>query len=123
MLAVDAVMTGGRPASASSALSAASTDREISSCRAKMSASVRSYCSHQTWKPPAASMSWAEMRSRSPALRTLPSSTDPTPSWRPISRTSASRPLNANDELWATTRSSGTFVRPLISSSDRPSQK
>ncbi len=123
MLAVDGVMTGGRPAFTSSTLRAASTDCEISSCRAKMSSSVRSYCSHHTWKPPAASMSWAEMRSRPPDLRTLPSSTDPTPSWRPISRTSVSRPLNENDELWATTRSSGTFVRPLMSSSERPSQK
>jgi hypothetical protein len=63
------------------------------------------------------------MRSRSPDWRTLPSRIAWTFSRRPICRASIFRPLKANEELWATTRKPGTFVSPLMISSERPSQK
>ena len=63
------------------------------------------------------------MRTRSPALRTLPSSTAPTPSARPISRTSAARPLNWNDEVREAMRRSRMQHSELMISSAMPSQK
>ena len=61
--------------------------------------------------------------SRSCPLRTLPSSSDCTPSRRPMSRTSSARFLNANVEVRAATRNPGTCVSSLMISSAMPSQK
>ena len=63
------------------------------------------------------------MRTVSACLRTPPSSTVATLSRRPISRTSSCRPLNANDDVRAATRSPGTRASWLRISSDRPSEK
>ena len=52
----------------------------ISSCIAKTSVIGRSYRSDHKWVPSAAAISWAVTRIRSPARRTLPSSTLVTPS-------------------------------------------
>ena len=62
-------------------------------------------------------------RSRSPALRTLPSSTWVTPSRWPIARTSAAVLRNWNDEVRAATRRPATQQRALRISSATPSQK
>src|SRR5688500_5040949 len=68
-------------------------------------------------------MSWAVIRSRSPALRTLPSRTVPTLSWRPISLTLSLFPLKAKAEVRAATRSPSTLVRAVMISSVIPSEK
>ena len=68
-------------------------------------------------------MSWAVIRNLSPDLRTLPSSTLATLSLRAISAMPTSLPLKENDEVRAITRSSGTWARRLISSSEMPSAK
>ena len=63
------------------------------------------------------------MRTLSPDLRTLPSSTFATLSLRAISAMSTSLPLNENDDVRAMTRSSGTCASRLSSSSEMPSAK
>src|SRR2546421_604049 len=55
-------------------------------------------------------MSCAVMRTRLPSRRKLPSSTFATFNFCPISLTSAFLPLNANDDVRATTRSPSTFA-------------
>ena len=68
-------------------------------------------------------MSWAVIRSRFPALRTLPSSTVATLSCSPISRMSWFFPLNANADVRDATCSASTLVSALMISSAMPSQK
>jgi len=63
------------------------------------------------------------MRTMLSAVRTLPSSTCATCSARPIESTPTSLFLNANDDVRAATRSSGSFASTLSSSSVRPSEK
>ena len=63
------------------------------------------------------------MRTRSSERRTLPSSTAVTPSERPISRTSAARPLNWKDEVREATCNPRTQHSALMISSAMPSQK
>src|SRR6266849_5879936 len=63
------------------------------------------------------------MRSRFPALRTLPSSTVATLSFDPTSARSIAGPRNANDEVRAATRKPGSWVRALMISSAMPSLK
>ena len=67
--------------------------------------------------------SCTETRSRSPARRTLPSRTAPTPSRSPIARTSAPEARNWNEEVREATRTPRMRARAAISSSARPSQK
>ena len=76
----------------------------ISSCTANTSSRSRSNRSDQRWMPSAALISREITRSRSPAARTLPSSTVSTFSIVPIRRTSSSVVLNRNAELSETTR-------------------
>jgi hypothetical protein len=47
----------------------------IRSCKSNTSSMAPSNLSAQMWEPVAASINWPVMRSRLPALRTLPSST------------------------------------------------
>jgi hypothetical protein len=68
-------------------------------------------------------MSWAVMRTRFPTLRTLPSSTEVTPSFSPICRTSTSLPLKAKEEVREATWMPGTLARALMISSVIPSLK
>ena len=63
------------------------------------------------------------MRTWSPDLRTLPSSTVATPSSRPISLIFTFLPLKANAEVREATRSPGTLASRLRSSSVSPSEK
>ena len=63
------------------------------------------------------------MRTRLPALRTLPSRTALTPSFLPISRTSLFFPLKAKDDVLAVTWRPSTRVSALMSSSEMPSLK
>ena len=63
------------------------------------------------------------MRTRPPALRTLPSRTVETPSRSAIARMSSRRSLKRNDEVRAATRRPGTCASALISSSVIPSLK
>ena len=63
------------------------------------------------------------MRTRLPALRTLPCRIDATLSRRAISGTGRSRPSNAKLDVRAMTRSSGTLLSTLSSSSEMPSEK
>ena len=63
------------------------------------------------------------MRTRFPALRTLPSSTAPTFSVRPISRTSSCFPLKTKDDVRAVTIRSSNLTRALRISSVIPSVK
>src|ERR1043166_6148526 len=68
-------------------------------------------------------MSWAVMRSLSPALRTLPSSTVATCNCSPTLRKMLSSvlPLKAKQELRPGTRKPGTWASTLSSSSVMPS--
>ena len=68
-------------------------------------------------------MSCAVIRSVSPDLRTLPSSTVSTPSVLPISCTLIGFPFSANTDVRAGTFSPCTFASALISSSVMPSLK
>ena len=68
-------------------------------------------------------MSCAVIRSVSPDLRTLPSSTASTPSFPPISWTVIRFPFRANTEVRAGTFSPLTLASALISSSVIPSLK
>src|SRR5262245_49306070 len=68
-------------------------------------------------------MSCAVMRTRLPALATLPSRTAPTLSCEPIVRTSSFLPLKANDEVRAATRRPDTLDSAVIKSSEMPSLK
>ena len=104
-------------------LSAPTIERAMSSCTANTSARSRSYSSAQSWYPSRALTSCAEIRTRLPLRRTLPSSTDPTSSARPTWRTSTSRPLYWKAEVRAATRSPSTLLSSLISSSVSPSLK
>ena len=63
------------------------------------------------------------MRIRFPTLRTLPSSTEVTPSFSPISRTSACLPLKAKEEVREATCTPGTLASALMISSVIPSLK
>ena len=63
------------------------------------------------------------MRTRFPTLRTLPSSTELTPSFSPICRTSTSLPLKAKEEVREATWMPGTLARALMISSVMPSLK
>ena len=63
------------------------------------------------------------MRTRFPTLRTLPSSTELTPSFSPICRTSTSLPLKAKEEVREATCMPGTLARALMISSVMPSLK
>ena len=73
--------------------------------------------------PSAAEISWAVTRMRSPARRTLPSSTFVTPSASAMPRTSSFLPLNAKADVRAITLSPGIRVSSLMISSARPSLK
>src|SRR2546428_7764952 len=68
-------------------------------------------------------MSCAVIRSVSPDLRTLPSTTASTPSSSPISCTVIFFPFSANTEVRAGTFSPFTLTSALISSSVMPSLK
>ncbi len=61
------------------------------------------------------------MRSRSPARRSVPSSTQAAPSNAPVARTSCGLPLSENTEVREATRSPATPANALISSSVMPS--
>ena len=63
------------------------------------------------------------MRTRFPTFRTLPSSTELTPSFSPISRTSTSLPLKAKQDVREATCMPGTLARALMISSVIPSLK
>jgi hypothetical protein len=63
------------------------------------------------------------MRTRLPALRTLPSSTVATPSARPISSTVAGLSLNANADVRAETRKPLILASTFSISSASPSEK
>ena len=65
--------------------------------------------------------SWAVIRSRFPARRTVPSSTAETPSRAPRCRTSSRRPLSANTDVREATLSPSTLPSAWISSSVMPS--
>ena len=95
--------------------------RAISSWIANTSASVRSYRSDQSSWPSSVDVSWAEIRRRSPARRTVPSSTQAAPSRAPMARTSCGFPLSANTDVRDATRSPSTPARAAISSSVMPS--
>src|SRR5438309_1812260 len=95
--------------------------RAISSWIANTSASVRSYRSDQSNWPSSVDVSWAEIRRRSPARRTVPSSTQAAPSSAPMARTSCGLPLSANTDVREATRSPSTPARAAISSSVMPS--
>ena len=88
-----------------------------------MSSNGRSYRSAHTWAPVSASTSCAAIRTRVPALRTLPSSRYRTPSSRPISFTFTARPLYVKLELRATTNSHLMRESPVMMSSTIPSAK
>ncbi len=88
-----------------------------------MSSSVRSYVSDHRCELSATFSSCTEMRTRSPALRTLPSSTVDTSSRAPIVARSSRPPRNWNDDVRATTRRPRIRASTLISSSARPSEK
>ena len=75
------------------------------------------------WLPSETSMSWAVTRTRSPDLRTDPSSRVVTPSCRPISRRSSLRFLKENDEVLPITFKPGILASRLRISSVRPSEK
>jgi hypothetical protein len=61
--------------------------------------------------------SWAVIRIRLPIFRTLPVSTEPTPSFSPTWAISTSLPLNAKQEVREATWSPGTLESaPMISS-------
>ena len=68
-------------------------------------------------------MSWAVIRRRLPALRTLPSRIVATSRSLPISRTCRSFPLCAKEDVLAATRSPSSRVNALINSSAMPSPK
>src|SRR5207245_479443 len=95
--------------------------RAISSWIANTSARVRSYRSDQSSWPSSVDVSWAEIRRRSPARRTVPSSTQAAPSRAPMARTSCGFPLSANTDVRDATRSPSTPARAAISSSVMPS--
>ena len=61
------------------------------------------------------------IRSRSPALRTVPSSTSLAPSSAPMARTSCGLPFSANTDVRDATRNPSTFASASISSSVMPS--
>ena len=84
MLEVGAWATRLASAGVSLAWSAAVTLCATSSCTANRSESCRSYCSDQSDWPVRTLVSSTAMRTRSPARRTLPSTTLPTPSSRDI---------------------------------------
>src|SRR5580658_2299765 len=75
------------------------------------------------WSPAAPSISWAVMRKRLPDLRTLPSSTWLTPSWRATSLTFGDLPLKPKAVLRATTDKAETLERSVMMSSLIPSLK
>ncbi len=107
----------------SSPLSVSTIAQASSSCTAKTSSSSRSYWSDQRWYPSSTLISWAVMRMRFDARRTLPSSTVATLSCLPMVRTSSSFPLNAKADVRAATRRPGILVRALMTSSVTPSLK
>ena len=74
-------------------------------------------------RPSRTSVSWAVIRSRFPARRTVPSSTALTLSRAPSVRTSSRAPLKANTEVRDATCSPSTLVSAVISSSVIPSLK
>ena len=113
-----------RAASPSSSVrrNARTVARAISSWIAKMSWSSLSNVSDQSSAPSAAT-SWAATRTRSPALRTLPSSTARTESSRATSRLSTARSLNWKDPERDATRNPRTPASALMISSAAPSQK
>ena len=120
MLEVDC-LTSGWGCDTSRVASFPAMARASSSCTVNMSPSVRSYVSDQSWYPSAALISCAAIRNRSPALRTLPSSTVPTLRRAATSRTSVCAPLNAKADIRAATRRPETFASAPISSSVIPS--
>jgi hypothetical protein len=99
------------------------TDLAISSCTAKISSSTRSYVSDHRWNPSDAFTNCVVIRTRLPALRTLPSSSVLTPSFCPMVRKSSFLPLNAKHDVRPVTLSPGFLARTFSSSSVRPSEK
>ena len=97
--------------------------RAMSSWIANASSNERSMRSDHIWNPVCASTSCAETRTRCPDRRTLPSSTDVTPSCSAIERTSTLRPLKANDELRAATRIVRRRLSVVMTSSVMPSDR
>ena len=75
------------------------------------------------WSPVAPSISWALIRTRPPALRTLPSRMWLTSSFRAISRQSIDCPLKVKAVLRAITPSAEIFDRSVVMSSLIPSLK
>jgi len=109
--------------SSSTTSSAVAIFSAISSCTPKASSPERSYVSDHRWKPSAARISCAVIRSRSPARRTDPSTTLATPSVSAISGIGRSCPLNAKAEVRAVTSRSGNCASEFRISSVRPSAK
>ena len=93
----------------------------MSSCTANTSSISRSYRLDHSWYPSLTLFSCTVTRSRLPAVRTLPSSTDATCKTSPTVRTSF--PLSWNADARAATRRPSIPLRPLINSSAIPSQK
>ena len=90
---------------------------------ANTSFNSRSYVSDHLCESSRASMSCAVILKRLPDCRTLPSRTQPTPSFAAISRTFAVVPLKVNADVRDVTRRPWSRLRALISSSVMPSEK
>ena len=112
-----------RSFSVSTSRRALTTCSVMSSWMANTSLMSRSYRSDQRWKPSEALMSWTETRRRSPALRTLPSSTVVTCICSAMEAKSVAFPRNWKEAVRDATRSSGILVSAWMSSSASPSQK
>jgi hypothetical protein len=95
----------------------------ISSCTAKTSCARRSNVSCQMTRPSAALVSSAVTRTRSPARRTVPLSTELTSSAFPTSGALAFWPLKRAAEFRPASRSPGTRASAVVSSSAMPSEK
>src|SRR5205807_1307011 len=107
----------------SSALGAAAMWSATSGWIPKRSVTCRSYVSAQRCRSFSASMSWATMRTRSPARRTLPSSSVAASSRAAISLRLCSRCLNAITDVREITLRARIFDRCAMTSSVIPSAK
>src|SRR5439155_16922387 len=99
------------------------TAAAISCWTAKMSLSSRSNVRVQSSIPSAALINSATIRTRSPCLRTVPSSNVATPNFSPIVLLSSFLSLKRNEELRPITFNSLICARAAINSSESPSEK
>ncbi len=95
--------------------------RAMSSCTSNMSAIRRSYVSDHTGESSLTRTSCVEIRSRSPARRTPPSSANATLSCAPISRSGTFFPLKAKADVREITRSPPILASVPMSWSVSPS--